>query len=138
MLPELITLQDGDPAAAEIAARLAQFNQQQAGAYDFAPLRLAQFDAHGALLGGVLGATGWGWLQVDMLFVDQDARGQGIGRALMQAAHAQARVRGCTGAFLDTFDFQARGFYEKLGYTLFGTLENMPRGHRRFYLHCAL
>ena len=49
-------------------------------------------------------------------------------------AEAEAVVRGCHGAWLDTFDFQARGFYEKLGYTCFAELPEYPIGHSRFFM----
>jgi ribosomal protein S18 acetylase RimI-like enzyme len=52
----------------------------------------------------------------------------------MNEAEAEAIHRGCRGAWLDTFSFQARGFYERLGYSIFGTIENFPPGHRRFFL----
>ena len=46
----------------------------------------------------------------------------------MQLAEREAVQRGCHGAWLDTFEFQARGFYERLGYTCFGELPNYPAG----------
>jgi hypothetical protein len=52
----------------------------------------------------------------------------------MNEAEAEAIRRGCRGAWLDTFSFQARGFYERPGYSIFGTIENFPPGHRRFFL----
>ena len=52
----------------------------------------------------------------------------------MQAAEEVARERGCIGMWLDTFSFQARGFYVKPGFTVFGTIDDYPIGHRRFYL----
>ena len=42
--------------------------------------------------------------------------------------------RGCTGATLTTFEHQARPFYEKLGYVVFGTLEGYPAGTRQYHL----
>jgi hypothetical protein len=51
---------------------------------------------------------------------------------------AEAIRRGCHGAFLDTFSYQARPFYEKLGYEVFGTLEDYPPGHQRFYMRKRL
>ena len=53
---------------------------------------------------------------------------------LMSAAETEARRRGCHHALLDTFDFQARPFYEQLGYVAFGELEDFPRGHSRYFL----
>jgi len=55
----------------------------------------------------------------------QPADSNGRGRAMR---------RGCSGAWLDAFSFQARGFYEKLGYAVFGSIEDYPPGHSRFFL----
>ena len=52
----------------------------------------------------------------------------------MKQAEALALARGCDAIFLDTFDFQAPGFYEKLGFEVFGVLPDYPRGHKRFYM----
>ncbi len=76
----------------------------------------------------------WHCLFVDTLWVREDYRKAGLGTLLMQAIEKEAKEQGCYLAHVDTFDFQARGFYEKNGYTLFGTLENCPKGHQRFYL----
>jgi len=56
----------------------------------------------------------------------------------MEQAETIAREAGCTGIWLDTYEFQARGFYEKLGYTLFGTLDDYPVGQRRFFMQKRL
>ena len=61
-------------------------------------------------------------------------RGKRLGTRLLEAAENVARVRGCGRAWLDTFEYQARPFYEKLGYRLFGTLEGYPPGYRQYYL----
>jgi hypothetical protein len=55
----------------------------------------------------------------------------------MAAAETEGRRRGCSAVWLDTFEFQARPFYEKLGYRLFGTLD-FPAGFKRFFLQKAL
>jgi hypothetical protein len=56
------------------------------------------------------------------------------GAAGMGHPQRQARPQDCTDAFLDTFSFQARPFYEKLGYHIFGTLENHPAGHQHYFM----
>ena len=56
------------------------------------------------------------------------------GRRLLLEAEARAARRGCRGAWLGTFGFQARGFYEKQGYAVFGALQDCPPGHARFFL----
>ena len=65
--------------------------------------------------------------------VRDDLRGRGIGRELIARAEARALERDCHAAWLDTFSFQARGFYEKLGYEEFGTLD-YPPAHKRHFM----
>ena len=69
-----------------------------------------------------------------LFFLPPDLRRQGLGAELLRRAEDEARARGCVGAHLDTFSFQARGFYEKQGYALFGTIPDCPPGHARFFL----
>ena len=117
-----------------IVRPLIAFNAQQTGIDDFCLLALTITDDAGAVVGGLWARTAMGWLFVELLFVPEALRGQGIGRELLRRAEAEAVARGCHHVWLDTFEFQARGFYEKLGYTVFGTLEGHPVGGRRFFL----
>jgi GNAT superfamily N-acetyltransferase len=89
---------------------------------------------NGTIAGGFWGATMFEWLHVGLLFVPESLRSQGVGSALMAAAEDEARKRGCRGAYVDTFSFQAGPFYEKLGFTPFGTLHDYPPGHSQIYL----
>ena len=104
----------------------------------YAPLRLALRDGDGRLIGGLLGAVVWGWLHVDLLWVDEAARGQGHGARLLAEAERRAAAAGCRHARLDTFDFEARGFYERRGYHVYAELEGFPEGHRQFHLRKPL
>ncbi len=92
--------------------------------------------ADGALAGGLSGVMSWGWLFVDAVWVHPDRRGQGAGRALLARAEAYAAEEGCHSVWLDTF--QARGFYEALGYTAFGTLEDYPGPQTRAFMRKRL
>jgi len=85
----------------------------------------------GALVGGLIGGTVWEWLSIRLLWVDPAHRGAGHGRRLLAAAEAEGRRRGCRHARLNTFSFQAAGFYERCGYRVVLALEDFPRGHRR-------
>ena len=89
-------------------------------------------DAADRLVGGVCCILYWDWLFVDDLWIDDVLRGQGLGRELMARAEAHAAERGCHSVWLDTF--QARGFYEKLGYEVFGGLDDYPTGQSRWFL----
>ena len=116
---------------------LLAFNEAWLGPADDQPVQFVARDIDG-MLGGLIGHTRWKWLYVAKLWVDERARGRGIGTQLLKAAEDLARSRGRTDASLDTFEFQARPFYEKLGYELFGTLDGFPPGYRQFYLRKRL
>ena len=98
------------------------------------PLNLFVRDAHGVLCGGLTASTFWGWLEIDDLWLDESIRRQDIGTKLMQLAEAEAIRRGCKSAKLETFSFQARGFYEKLGYRVIGVLHDYPPGSSFFWM----
>ena len=92
----------------------------------------------GAVDGGLTARIGYGWMFVELLFVPDRLRGQGVGRELMQQAEVVAREKGCLGIHLDTFTFQAPGFYQKLGYEVVGEIPDCPPGHSRFFFHKRL
>ncbi len=101
----------------------------------YQPLVLHLVDPQtGIVVGGLSGWTLFDWLYVDLLHVPPSLQGQGHGRALLQRAEAFAQERNCVGVWLDTFSFQARPFYEKQGFSVFGTLEDHPIGGRRFFM----
>jgi ribosomal protein S18 acetylase RimI-like enzyme len=86
-------------------------------------LRVFARDADGSIIGGLLADTYWQYLEIHKLWVSEAHRKAGHASRLINAAGAEARRRGCEHAFLDTFSFQALGFYQKLGYSEFGRLE---------------
>jgi ribosomal protein S18 acetylase RimI-like enzyme len=100
--------------------------------HDVRPLVVVIRDEAGAVIGGLWGRTNWSWLYVENLAVPAALRGQGIGRRALAMAEAEARARGCVGIRLDTYSFQARGFYEKQGYAVVGLIEDCPPGETRF------
>ncbi|MDP9203262.1 MAG: GNAT family N-acetyltransferase [Gemmatimonadota bacterium] len=121
-----------------VVRRLLAFNEGRLGPADEQPVKFVARDSTGVVVGGILGHTRWRWLYVAKLWVDERARGHRLGTRLMAAAEELARSRGCIGVSLDTFEYQARPFYEKLGYELFGTLEGYPPGSRQYYLRKRL
>ncbi len=121
-----------------LIAPLLAHNTSQGIDFTDAPFALALEDAGGNVLGGVLGFSRWGWLYLASVAVPAELRGQGWGRRLMEAAEAAAAQRGCRYVWLDTYSFQARPFYEKLGYRVFGELPDHPPGHTRFFMFKAL
>ena len=108
-----------DPTEADRAGilhALAAFNAESGYPGDPKPVALLVRGGEGRVIGGLWGRTVYDWLFVDYLIVPETMRGSGLGSRLMLAAERIARERGCVGAWLTTHAFQARGFYEKLGY----------------------
>lgn len=121
-----------------ILAPLRQFNSAQAGPSGHQPLAIELRDAQGQTIGGLWGATSYGWLFTQLLVVPEPLRGKGTGRKLMEMAESEAVHRGCHAAWLDTFEFQARAFYERLGYQCFGQLDKYPVGFARYFMQKSL
>ena len=113
---------------------LDDFNAPVVGHARFVPLAVLIHDDMGAVAGGLWGWTVYSWLIINMLFVPEAARHRGIGSALVSAAEAEAKARGCVGMQVDTFGFQAQPFYERLGFTVFGVQPDFPPGQRCVFL----
>jgi GNAT superfamily N-acetyltransferase len=126
--------EDGGDVPAAVRRGIREADPPDVGARDWQPLCLSLRDADGAIVGGVYGATMWGWLMIDGLWVAPELRGQGHGGRLLDRAEALAVARGCRGVWLGTFDFQARTFYERRGYEVFARLPGFPGGHAHFHL----
>ena len=121
-----------------IGGGISEFNTAQAGEDGGKNLCFVLESDDGEVVGGVIGATYWNWLYVNLMWVREDLRGKGFGEQLLFAAEEEAKKRGAKHSYLDTFSFQAPGFYKKFGYVEFGRLENFPEGHTRFFLTKAL
>ena len=117
---------------------LGSYNDSQIGDGRYQGLSIIVRDGAGDVVGGLFGATYWDWLHVETLWIDETLRGKGYGSKLMAAAEAEALERNCKNSVLDTTSFQARPFYERLGYKIFGVLENYPDEHKRFFLQKSL
>jgi len=96
-------------------------------------------DEEGNIIAGCLAIMYcWNVVAIDIIWVDEQYRGQGLGSILLGEVEREAMEKGCHLVHLDTFDFQAKGFYEKNGYSVFGILEDCPKGHIRYYLKKTL
>lgn len=121
-----------------IGGGIHEHNTQQAGGSQGKMLCLALTAPDGQVAGGLIGETHWGWLYINLLFVKEELRGQGYGHRLLTLAEEEARQHGATHSYLDTFSFQAPEFYRKQGYEVYGTLEDFPPGHRRYWMRKEL
>ena len=117
-----------------IGGGIADYNTQQAGDDEGKNLCFVLRSPDQDIIGGVIGATYWNWLYINLMWIKEEFRGRGFGHQLLTLAEQEARQRGAEYAYLDTFSFQAPDFYKKHGYEVFGELNDFPPGHRRYFL----
>lgn len=108
------------------------------GDVPFEAIGLVLKDCWGNCVGGLIGYIGWHWLYVSDLWVSDDVRGRGLGKALMLYLENYVTAKGVDKAFLGTTDFQAHDFYEHLGYKVFSVREELPPGHVNYSMMKAL
>lgn len=113
---------------------LMAYNEAAGGPHGYLPIAVLLKDDGGRTVGGLTGRAIYDWLFIELLHIPESFRGQGVGTKLMAKAEEFARQHGLAGIWLDTYDFQARGFYEKLGFAVFGTIDGHPRGGARYFL----
>jgi GNAT superfamily N-acetyltransferase len=122
---------DENPSRADLdrlKEAIESFNYETTGYRDGRYLTAFVRDDDGAMIAGLSGFTWGGYAKVEYLWIAAPHRRAGLGRRLLEAAEAEARARGCDVIVLDTHDFQAPGFYAKLGYVACGRTEGTPRG----------
>lgn len=96
-------------------------------------------DENGSIIAGIKGCFYLEeCLYINLLVIDEDKRNQGLGSMLLNTIEAQARSMNIHLIHLDTFDFQAKDFYIKHGYEVFGVLDDCPKGHKRYYMKKVL
>ena len=76
----------------------------------------------------------WNVIYIDILWIDEAYRKQGLGSKMLKEIECIALEEGCHLIHLDTFDFQAKDFYIRHGYEVFGVLEDCPKENCRYYM----
>jgi GNAT superfamily N-acetyltransferase len=123
-----------EPAWEVIGGGISAFNKEMAGDDHGKNLCFVLESPKGEVLGGVIGVTFWNWLFINLMWLPEELRGKGYGQRLLEMAEEEGRKRGAQFSYLDTFSFQAPGFYQKTGYQEFGKLEEFPPGHTRYFM----
>jgi GNAT superfamily N-acetyltransferase len=121
-------------AARAVVKGLVAHNTARAGRSKFKRFAVSVRDDEDEIRGGIIAYTLWNWCFIELLWLDEAVRGSGLGTELMQRAETIAASRGARHVYVDTFSFQADGFYQGLGYEIFGELTDFPPGHRRIWL----
>ncbi|MEU6391304.1 GNAT family N-acetyltransferase [Streptomyces sp. NPDC046939] len=97
------------------------------------PLQVWALAEDGSLAGGLDGHTWATWLHVDLLWVADHRRGTGLGsRLLAEAERIAVEEHGCVNSRVETWDFQAPGFYRQHGYDVVAVVPDYPPGVKEF------
>lgn len=125
-----------DEASQEVKDKLIQYNMSKLPDSVKTPLESVTFVSRkgGDLVGGITGTMFWRNLHIDFLWVDEEVRGSGLGRELLWNIESYAKEKGCHLMLLDTFSFQAPGFYLREGFEVCGKVDDHPEGHTLYYL----
>jgi GNAT superfamily N-acetyltransferase len=124
--------------AAVVKQGLLEFADRFTGPRNCRDIGVVLRDPTGDVGGGITAYTVWDWLQIENLWVAEALRGRGYGWQLLSRAEAIAVGYGCRLARLDTFEFEAREFYERRGYVVYAQTDNFPEGHTQFHLRKEL
>ncbi|MEU4151530.1 GNAT family N-acetyltransferase [Streptomyces sp. NPDC026659] len=123
-------LRDTNTAASPVLAALRDTPAERE-----TPLHVWALDASGDLAGGLVAHTWAGWLHIAYLWVDAPHRGTGLGiRLLTEAEHLARTTRDCARSRVETWDFQAPGFYRKQGYEVVCEIPDYPPGVTEYTL----
>lgn len=123
-----------DPIWEVIGGGINEFNQQHGGPENSKRICFVVRKPDGQIAGGIIALTYWEWLYIDLMWLEEGLRRRGYGARLLSLAEETARQQGAKQAYLDTFSFQAPGFYEKQGYHVFGELADFPPGQQRYFM----
>jgi len=124
-----------DKASRGLWKGLVRFNRQHAGPLKYSRTVLTVRDGKRRLLGGLILQSYWRESYIELLWLSARARGARFGSKLIEEAERRARRRGSCLIHLNTYSFQAPGFYEKQGYQRFGGMSGSPQGEsRHFYV----
>ncbi|MGD9405831.1 MAG: GNAT family N-acetyltransferase [Anaerolineae bacterium] len=134
MAEELRIVSVEEPPWAVVGGGISSYNDQHAGDDNAQHVSFVLQTPDGQAVGGVIGVVYWDWFSVELMWMEEEYRGQGYGHRLLTLAEEKARDRGARHVHLDTFSFQAPAFYEKHGYEVFGELQDFPAGHLRYYM----
>ncbi len=115
-----------------------EYNMLKTGKRDFRPLAVFLRNVDKQIVAGLSGYTWAGFCEIPFLWVHEDARGRGLGKQLLLAAEKEVKARGCSLIVLNSYSFQAPGFYKKLGYDEVGHVKDCPPGQAHYYFEKRL
>lgn len=116
-----------------IKKKLIEFNSKNIPNGTYEEVNLCVKNDEGRIVAGLNSAIRWNWMDIDIVWVDEEFRKQGYGKMLLQEAERIARSKACSFIKLYTFSFQAPEYYKKYGYEVIAIFENAPKGNNTYY-----
>ncbi len=98
------------------------------------PIKILIRNINNQVVGGLIAAVFGGWMYISLLWMEESMRNQGYGARMMQMAEAEAIALGCQNAHVDTYSFEAKPFYDRLGYETFAILDDYPKGYCKYFM----
>ncbi len=95
-------------------------------------------DLHQQIVGGISGATFYGSLYIDSLWIDSKIRHQGFGTKLVLKAEELGKKREATFVTVHTMDWEGLLFYQKLEYMIEFVREGYEKDSRMFLLRKSI
>ncbi|MET3549457.1 ribosomal protein S18 acetylase RimI-like enzyme [Paenibacillus favisporus] len=133
-MPEISKIRRGTADEANyVRNKLIEFNSKQVPNGVYEEVNLCVKDQGDRIIAGLNSVICWNWMEIDILWVDDEHRGSGHGKRLLEEAEEIARSKQCTFIKLNTFSFQAPEFYKKYGYKEMAVIENAPLGSKHYY-----
>ncbi|WP_433617076.1 GNAT family N-acetyltransferase [Paenibacillus cellulositrophicus] len=133
-MPEISNIRRGTADEANyVRNKLIEFNSKQVPNGIYEEVNLCVKDEKEHIIAGLNSVICWNWMEIDILWVDDEHRGSGHGKRLLEEAEEIARSKQCTFIKLNTFSFQAPEFYKKYGYKEMAVIENAPLGSKHYY-----
>lgn len=133
-MPEISKIRRGTADEANyVRNKLIEFNSKQVPNGVYEEVNLCVKDRGERIIAGLNSVICWNWMEIDILWVDDEHRRSGHGKRLLEEAEEIARSKQCTFIKLNTFSFQAPEFYKKYGYKEMAVIENAPLGSKHYY-----
>ncbi|MBD3919291.1 GNAT family N-acetyltransferase [Paenibacillus sp. PR3] len=120
--------------ASHVRNQLIAFNSAHVPNGRYEEVNLCVKNDQGDIIAGLNSAVCWNWMEIDIIWVDEHHRGEGLGSRLLTEAERIAREHHCSFIKLNTFSFQAPDFYRKYGYEVIAIIEDAPSGHQHYFL----
>ena len=133
-----LTDKPSEDARAAVLDVLRQFTRESVPILDNQDFAALLTDADDRIVGGLVASSRWGGFHIDIMALPAALRGRGIGSKLLVMAEEEACRRACHHMLLDTQAFQARPFYERHGFEIFGQIDGPAPYYPRYFMHKVL